>query len=286
MKPRIVEFLNQYFHSGIFSYLIPDPAIVYSIMLGAGAIMFVKRCGWNSLNKFHAAGIVIWASVSALIGARLFYLVQNIGYTLSHPGILIEINGATVSFGVYLGGVLGAFLYCRYYKLMPWKYMDTAVSVLGIGPLIGRMACFLNGDDYGSLSNLPWAVRFPHGSYPFLHHVEKGWIDAAGYLSLPVHPVQLYGCLKGLVMLILFTVLWRRNIFKPGVLFFLFFMTYSVFRFVLEFFRGDEDRGWVGSLSTGQFMSVIIFFTAGLFIIFKYKLKIRNEIAVEIPASD
>jgi phosphatidylglycerol---prolipoprotein diacylglyceryl transferase len=286
MKPRIVEFLNQYFHSGIFSYLIPDPSVVYSVMLGVGAIIFIKRCGRLSLDKFHAAGFAIWASVSALIGARLFYLIQNIGYTLSHPGILLEINGATVSFGVYLGGMLGALLYCRYNKLSPWNYLDTAASVLGIGPLIGRMACFLNGDDYGTLSNLPWAVRFPHGSYPFIHHVENGWIDAVSDLSLPVHPVQLYGCLKGLVLLILFTVLWRKNIFKPGVLFFLFCMAYSLFRFILEFFRGDDDRGWVGSLSTGQFMSILIFCAAALFILFKYKLKITNEFAVEISPSD
>ena len=278
MKPRIVDFLNQYFHSGIFSFLIPDPAVVYSIMLGAGAFLFIKRCGKISLSRYHASGIAIWASVAALLGARIFYLIQNIGYTLSHPSILFEINGATVSFGVYTGGMLGAFLYCRYFNLNPWNYMDTAVSVLGIGPLIGRMSCFLNGDDYGTLSHLPWAVRFPHGSYPFISQVQNGWLDPAQDLSLPVHPVQLYGCLKGMILLIVFSVLWRKRLFRPGVLFFLFFMAYSVCRFILEYFRGDDERGWVGSLSTGQFMSVVLFSTAALCILLIYRLKFLNRV--------
>jgi phosphatidylglycerol:prolipoprotein diacylglycerol transferase len=139
-----------------------------------------------------------------------------------------------------------------------WKYLDVAASVLGIGPMIGRMACFLNGDDYGKLSHVPWAVHFPHGSYPFLDHVSKGLISPLEDWSLAVHPVQLYGCLKGLLLFLLFSYLWKKDVFKPGVLFFLFWIVYAMARFTLEFFRGDEDRGWVGPLSTGQFMSLTL----------------------------
>ena len=276
MRPRIIDFLNQWFHTGIFNYLIPDSAVVYAVMVGVGAILFLKRCKKISLNTYHASGIAIWASVAGLVGARVFYLVQNFGYTLEHPETVFEINGATVSFGVYLGGIAGVILYSRLYKVVPWKYLDVGVSVLGLGPMIGRIACFLNGDDYGTVSTIPWAVRFPHGSYPFIDHVERGWITPMDDLSLPVHPVQLYGCLKGLALFILFSVLWKKNLFKPGVLFFLFWMCYSCFRFILEFFRGDMDRGWVGALSTGQFMSVMIFGASLVCISFLYGWKIKH----------
>ena len=136
MRSRLIDLLNNYFHSDIFRYLIPDPSIVYAIMLGVGALVFIKRCNKVSLSKFHASGMVIWASVAALLGARIFFLIQNIGYTFQHPGILFEINGATVSFGAYLGGILGLFLYSKYYRLASWNYLDTLASVLGIGPLI------------------------------------------------------------------------------------------------------------------------------------------------------
>jgi phosphatidylglycerol:prolipoprotein diacylglycerol transferase len=277
MRPRITVFLNQWFHTGIFNYLIPDSAVVYAVMLGVGAILFLKRCKKISLNIYHASGMAMWASVAALIGARVFYLVQNFGYTLEHPETVFEINGATVSFGVYLGGVAGVILYSQLYKVVPWKYLDVGVSVLGLGPMIGRIACFLNGDDYGTVSTVPWAVRFPHGSYPFIEHVKRGWINPMDDLSLRVHPVQLYGCLKGLALFILFSVLWKKNLFKPGVLFFLFWMCYSCCRFILEFFRGDMDRGWVGILSTGQFMSVTIFGASLVCISFLYRWKIKND---------
>ena len=163
---------------------------------------FLKRCKKISLNTYHASGIAIWASVAGLIGARVFYLVQNFGYTLKHPETVFEINGATVSFGVYLGGIAGVILYSRLYKVVPWKYLDVGVSVLGLGPMIGRIACFLNGDDYGTVSTVPWAGPFRHGSYPFIDHVERGWITPMDDLSLPVHPVQLYGCVKGLALFV------------------------------------------------------------------------------------
>jgi phosphatidylglycerol:prolipoprotein diacylglycerol transferase len=277
MRPRIVDFLNQWFDTGIFNYLIPDSAVVYAVTVGVGAILFLKRCKNISLNSCHASGIAICASVGGFIGARVFYLVQHLSYTLEHPATVFKINGPTVSFGVYLGGIAGVILYSRLYKVVTWKYLDVGVSVLGLGPMIGRIACFLNGDDYGTVSTVPWAVRFPHGSYPFIDHVERGWITPMDNLSLSVHPVQLYGCLKGLALFILFSVLWKKNLFKPGVLFFLFWMCYSCFRFILEFFRGDMDRGWVGTLSTGQFMSVTIFGASLVCIWFLYGWKIKND---------
>ncbi|MES2731342.1 MAG: prolipoprotein diacylglyceryl transferase family protein [Bacteroidota bacterium] len=284
MRIRIIDFFDQYFHVNFFNYLIPEPAIVYAIMLGAVAWLFIKRCGESKLSKYHASGIAIWTTVAALIGARLFYLIQNLGYVIEHPAILLEINGATVSFGVYLGGMLGFFLYTKMYKISPFHYLDVVASVLGLGPMLGRLACFLNGDDFGTLSHVPWAVQFPHGSYPFVNHVQHGWLNPMADLSLAVHPVQLYGSLKGLFLLVLFTWLWKKRMFKPGVLFLLFWMVYPLCRFLLEFFRGDEDRGWVGALSTGQFMSVCLFLVGlFLFLWLGFKQKVPMSFAVAYP---
>jgi phosphatidylglycerol:prolipoprotein diacylglycerol transferase len=275
MRPRIIDYLNHISGSGIFGYLIPDPAVIYAITLGLGLLLFIRRCNSRELEFRHSSGMALWAVLSGMIGARLFFLIQNIGMVIENPSILYEINGATVSFGAYLGGIAGFTGYCIVRKIPPWNYLDTAASALGIGPMIGRLACFLNGDDYGTLSNVAWAVRYPHGSYPFMDQVASGKLDPMSDLSLPVHPVQLYCCIKGLLLLVLFTYLWNKQLFRPGVLFFLFFMSYSVCRFFLEFFRGDEDRGWVGPISTGQFMSLIIILisVAGIILIGRKKYK-------------
>lgn len=282
MRPRLIEYFNHLFHTSSFSYLIPDPAVVYAIMLGLGIIVLLKRCKSSGLDIYHASGITLWGSVAALLGARIFYLLQNISYTVHHPEILAELNGATVSFGVYLGGIVGIVLYGAVHRISLWKYLDVIASVLGIGPMVGRFACFLNGCDYGTLSNLPWAVQYPKGSFAFYDHLYKGLISSADVLSLPVHPVQLYCLLKGIILFITFSVLWKKNLFKPGVLFFLFWISYAVLRFIIEFFRGDENRGWVGNLSTGQFMSCAIFMISLGFIAVKYKWKIRNEVLIAI----
>lgn len=277
MRPRLVEYLNHYFDTHLFGYIIPDPAFVYAIMLGLGIIIFIRRCDKINLDRQHSTGLVLWASVAALLGARIFYLLQHIGSVISNPSVLLEINGATVSFGVYLGGVFGLYLYHRFYKIDISRYLDTIASVLGIGPMIGRMACFLNGDDYGKLSNLHWSVRYPHGSFPFLDQVAKGLINPMDDLSMPVHPVQLYGCLKGVVLFVVFSYLWKKNYFKPGVLFCLFWPCYAVMRFILEYFRGDMNRGFVGAFSTGQIMSLLICCASLIYITIKYKGKIKKE---------
>jgi len=259
VRPRIVELLNRCFGYDVFQYIVPDPAVVYAVMLGSGILLFIRRCRRSGLSLEHATGMALWAALAALAGARIFYLVQHLGFTLAHPSVLLEINGATVSFGVYMGGVLGAVLYARAKHVVALPlYLDVLASVLGLGPMMGRWACFLNGDDYGKISNVPWAVRFPHGSYPFLDHVRRGLISPMADLSLPVHPVQLYLSLKGLVLFVVFSFLWRKRYFKPGALFLLFWICYAGARFVLEYFRGDHDRGWIGAWSTGQVCSAVI----------------------------
>ena len=277
MRPRLIEYFNSMFHTDIFGYIIPDPAVVYAIMLGLGIIILLKRCKSAFLDTDHAAGLIIWGSVAALLGSRIFFLIQDIGYTYHHPEMLLELNGATVSFGAYLGGISGIILYGVFHHIILWRYLDATASVLGIGPMIGRMACFLNGDDYGTLSNLPWAVQFPKGSYPYYDHLYQGLINSSAMFSLPVHPVQLYASLKGLLLFVLFSILWKKDLFKPGVLFFLFWMSYATCRFGLEFFRGDENRGWIGHLSTGQFMSCLIFLASSGCIYLRYKWRIRND---------
>jgi len=280
VRPRLIEVLNRHFHSDIFQFLVPDPAVVYAVMLGLGILIFVRRCERSGLSWDHATGAALWASLAAVVGARLFYLVQHLGYAVSHPSTFLEINGATVSFGVYIGAVLGAVIYARVRRIAPLPYLDVFASVLGIGPMIGRWACFLNGDDYGMVSDVPWAVRFPHGSYPFLDHVRRGWISPMVDLSMPVQPVQLYLSLKGLVLLVVFSFLWKMKYFKPGALFLLFWISYSCARFGLEFFRGDEDRGWIGAWSTGQVCSVLIAAASIAGIVVFYKGRIRTEAPV------
>lgn len=265
MRQRIVSFLNERFHTHVFEFVVPGTLFVYLMMAVAMCYLFSRRCRERSLPIRHKIGILSLVIFVGLVGGHLFFVLQNISYMIRHPAVIFDLTGDSVSFGVYSSGTLAVLIYTRYARIALAPLLDTIASVIGMGPFIGRMACFLNGDDYGSLSSLPWAVRYPSGSYPFSEQLSKGLTPASASLSLPIHPVQLYESFIGLVLFILFSVLWTKNIFKPGILFLFFWMAYALSRFVLEIFRGD-DRGFVGPLSIGQYCCVLIFSFACIFL--------------------
>jgi len=274
MRPRIVDFLNDLFNTRLFAFIVPDAAVVYALMFTIFILVYMKRCKTDGLDRYHASGIAIFCAIGAILGSRLFFIIQNFGMMMENPQMLWEINGGLVSFGAYFGGIAGILLYGKLYFITLWPYADVIASVAGLGPFIGRWSCFLNGDDYGKLCSIPWGVRYPNESFPFLDQVNKGMIDPFQDLSLPLHPVQLYESLAGLFLFILFTWLWKKKYFKPGVLSILFWVGYAALRFLVEFYRGDPNRGFVGNYSTGQFMSslILILCIAAFAFLFRFNL--------------
>ncbi len=267
MRPRIVEALHAWFGTELFGWIVPDPAFVYALAITVVGVVFVRRTATEGLARVHALGAAIWAIVGGLIGARLFFLTQHFDLLLSRPAIIFDLNGGTVSWGAYVGGTFAFVLYLRRSRQSVLRFLDVLASCLGLGPFIARWACFLNGDDYGTLATVPWAVSFPHGSYPFAAQVQAGLLDPLAELSLPIHPVQMYLSLKGLVLFGVCTMLWKRRL-PAGVLFALYWMMFGAARFAIEFFRGDVSRGFVGVFSVGQVMSLGIIVAAGVMLAF------------------
>jgi len=268
MRARIVESLNGSFGGDLFTWLVPDPAFLYALAIGVLLWVFVTRAKSEELSRYHALGAAIWGTIGGLLGARIFFLLQNVSFLIAKPSIVFELNGSTVSWGAYIGGVIGFALYLRRNHQPLLRYADVLASCLGLGPFIARWACFLNGDDYGTRSNVAWAVSFPHGSYPFAEQANAGFIDPMTNLSLPVHPVQLYLSLKGLLLFVICTYIFRRYRLPQGSLFCLYWLLFACMRFFLEFFRGDVSRGFVGPLSVGQVMSIAIFVVSALASVF------------------
>lgn len=280
MRPRIVDALNLWSGTSLFSWLVPDPAFLYALAIGSVLWVFVRRATGNGLAAYHALGGAIWAIAAGMIGARAFFVLQHFQLFVAQPSLLLDLNGATVSWGAYLGGATAFFLYLSRATQAPFRYADILATCLGLGVLFGRIACFLNGDDYGTLSDLPWAVAFPHGSYPFADQANAGLINPMADLSLPVHPVQLYLALNGLLLFLVFSYVCRH--FRPpdGVLFFMFWATFSFTRFLLEFFRGDASRGFVGPFSVGQAMCAVIFCVSVMCLTLRFRMD-RNSSGVQ-----
>ena len=218
----------------------------------------LKRLGHD--DKL-AADIVFWAAFGGVLGSKLYYLLENLNRVIQDPiGMIFSGSGL-----VFLGGLmLGTFavtLVLRKNKF-PWlEFADIAAPVLMLGYGIGRLGCFLVGDDYGIPTNLPWALSFPNGLPPTTTEVFSlyyPWIDISKYAPgiLSVHPTQLY---ESLIAGCIFIFLWKKrlNIQLPGSLFFLYLILAGIERFLIEFLRTNE-KYLLNLFSGAQVISIIM----------------------------
>ena len=180
--------------------------------------------------------------VGLLLGARLGYVIfYNAAYYLDNPLEIFSIWQGGMSFhGGFIGVLLGGLLFCKRYRVDYWLIADLVVVTVPIGLGLGRLGNFINGELYGRVTNVPWAMIFPGE-------------------SLPRHPSQLYEfLLEGVV---LFIILWSmKGKVKSGQLIALFLVFYGIFRIVAEFFREpDPQIGYImGVITMGQILSCLM----------------------------
>lgn len=203
--------------------------------------------GADLLKLFVGIFITSW------IGAKVFFLLFSSQHKIDQYlyADYFWLGGGFVFYGGLLFGLAFYLVYSVYFKKFDFKKSYLLVPGLVFGHAIGRVGCFLTGCCYGSQCDLPWKV-FIDGEYR--------------------HPVQLYEA-SALFCLGYFTLKWMKN--KKENLYVLanYLLYYSIIRFIIEFFRGDEIRGiyWL-SLSTSQFISVG-FFIIGLTLSRRRRLK-------------
>jgi phosphatidylglycerol---prolipoprotein diacylglyceryl transferase len=184
--------------------------------------------------------MVFAALIGGLVGSRLDYVLQNwdkvsgdlLGNIVSGSGL--------VWFGGLVGGAIGVILWARWRGFLGWQLFDTAAVPLAVGYAVGRIGCQLSGDgDYGTSSDLPWAMSYPDGTVPTTDEV---------------HPTPVY---ETLAMGLAGVVLWRlRDRFAPGVLFGLYLMIAGVERFLVEFIRRNDEV--VAGLTQPQLIGLVL----------------------------
>lgn len=206
--------------------------------------------------------IFILALIGAILGAKLLFIFENIPFKdfISNPfKYLLERGGFT-----FYGGFLLAFfliwLYLILTKYPILKVGDALSPSLAIGYAIGRIGCFLVGDDYGKPSNLPWAIAFPKGSPPTYIGTLKEYfpflkIEGHPNELIRVHPTQLY---EVFIMAIVFIVLFSlRKRLKEGKVFALYLILASLERFFVEFLR-LTTRSFIPFLTVAQIIALFL----------------------------
>jgi phosphatidylglycerol---prolipoprotein diacylglyceryl transferase len=264
--------------------------------LGAFYLMkWLARKGYGSLREDQVADFVFYAALfGVLIGGRLGYVLFYRPSMLTEDplGILRVWDGGMASHGGILGVVIFSAIYARRHRISWSGIGDNLVAVAPIGLFFGRIANFINGELYGRISTLPWAIQFPtelvdHPNEaatvidqtskidPALDSVDKIIAAArhseqvrdilAGVLT-PRYPSQLYEAFLEGILLFTCLILIRLKFKKPdGVTTGCFFLLYPVMRIVGEFFR-EPDAPLTGPFTRGQFLSLFMFAVGAAFL--------------------
>jgi phosphatidylglycerol:prolipoprotein diacylglycerol transferase len=208
----------------------------------------MKRKGMPSQLIYDLA---LYLLIGGLVVGRLVFVAFNLGFYLKNPlQILMFQNGGLAIHGSLLGGLAAGYLFSRGRKLSLGRLADAVAPALILGQAIGRIGCFLNGDSYGKITSMPWAVNFP---------------GLEGFR----HPTQLY---EAGLNFVVFAVLWslRKKEKFDGYLFLLYLVLYSIVRFVVEIFR--ESQILVSPLTVAQVASLAIIGGAVLIIMRKARV--------------
>lgn len=229
------------------------PAFFFMIMLGTLVATFFAA---HMAKKENANPVVILdfgiiAVIASVLGARIFHiLVENPSYYWEHPiRIFYFWQGGFVSIGAFLGSAISWIVYMKVRKLDVWRYLDLAVTGVPLIKFFVRLGCLLVGCCYGKPTDF------------FIHLVFTDPSSTAGYYvpGEKLHATQIYSMINALIMWGVILYVYKHKKFHGQVLC-AFLMYYGVSRFLIEFLRGDTDRGmWLnGMLSTGQ---ITMFFT-------------------------
>ena len=231
------------------------PVYSYGVLLAAayliGLQLGVVRARKAGVDPARVMDLGIYLIIAALVGAKLMLIAVDWEYFRSQPRELLSLVRAG---GVFYGGLIAAVAVglwlVRRYKLPVWTTADLMAPGIALGHVVGRFGCLMAGCCYGRPTDVSWAITFTD---PLAAQ------NVGTPLGIPLHPTQLYDA--GAELIILGLLLFTERKAKPfaGRTFWLYLLLYAISRFIIEFYRGDPNRGTVfGALSTSQFVSLLL----------------------------
>jgi phosphatidylglycerol:prolipoprotein diacylglycerol transferase len=220
-------------------------AYITGILLGWQYAVYLLKRPPYIMERAVLDDFIVWVTVGIIIGGRLGYvLFYKPGYYAQHPLEVLYLWHGGMSFHGGMLGVVGAIvLFARQRDVSMFALGDIVTAVAPIGLFFGRIANFINGELFGRVSDVPWAMVFPHGG------------------PEPRHPSQLYqATLEGIVLFCVLAILAHRTDLRqrPGLISGAFLCGYGVARIIGELFREpDAHLGFIaGPITMGQLLSV------------------------------
>lgn len=269
----------------IFGMNIPMYGISALVGLIFGAVLIIltirKR---KDYSKIHIVNIPIFAAIGAFVGAHIVYFITRLDFFVkamqqadkvfasweNFSYVMSEVFGGMVFYGGLLGAILAAFIYCKAAKTDFSLYADIFAPAIPLFHAFGRVGCVFAGCCYGIESS--WGLTY--------HQEIDGIEHAVTRLPLPLIEA---GC--NLAIMAVLLILSSKKL-KKGSLLAIYFICYSVVRFIDEFFRGDEIRGKIFGLSTSQWISFIVLALGIFMMLNRYVLKNKDRFGYRVPTGE
>lgn len=271
MHPLFLRIGNfQFFghHVGEFGIGTYGVMLALGLLAGMGAVLY--RARREGVPSQLVLDLVFYAVLGGIVGGRLAYVIVYFPSFLADPlGVLFSRSGF-----VFLGSIAGSIPFVGWIiwrkRLAFWRLADVLVTGVPLGHAFGRIGCLMAGCCFGQPvpAGSAWSwlgIHFPPGidvgnetlgGQAYSEQLAQGLIPQSAACSLAVWPTQLLESVGNVLIFLTLLWAWRRRRFA-GQIFLVYLTLYSVVRFLLEFLRGDTDRGFLGPLSTSQVIGLV-----------------------------
>jgi len=259
------------------------PLFGYGLMLCIGfmtaTFLASRRAKTVGLNPDVIWDLMMWLMIPGVIGARIIYLLQNGGRVYAGKSGVEALqatialwDGGIVFYGGIIGGVIGLLIFCRRNQIRPLQLGDVIMPSLFVGLGFGRIGCFLYGCCFGGACTLPWAVQFPPDSMTYSVLSQRGaeFLTPDKTATIALHPTQIYSSILAFLLAGFLMWFFKRRPFEGAVLS-LGWILYPINRFALEVIRDDEPGRMGTGLTFSQLMSIVLFVSGCLLMLWLQK---------------
>ncbi len=229
----------------------------------SGVVLFLALVGREGLPVWTGVDLILWMLPSALIGAKLLFIVTNWDEFVMQPS---PTAGGWSFQGALLGALALALFLFRRRRLDAWRWLDTAAPSLALVAAVGRIGCLMAGCCYGSPTSLPWGVVFTKST--------------VAPLNTPLHPTQVYYLIANLAICVTLLARRRTAAFR-GELILLFVLLYTTSRSIIDPFRGGVEKTYLwGTVTAYQIITITaIIVVALLYLRMRERNKTEDRIA-------
>jgi phosphatidylglycerol---prolipoprotein diacylglyceryl transferase len=238
--------------------------LMYIVGIVVGLLIAWPYAKSKGIANSQMETIVLYTVPAGFVGARLYYVLQQpLRPFIEEPWRIFAVwEGGMAFYGAIFAVVLTIIILTWRMKMPVWKILDTAVIFAAVGQFFGRIGNIINGDVIGYPTTLPWGFIYKNPNSFAPRH------------DIAYQPAAVY---EALINIFLFSVLWwLRNKVKPGILFFIYIIGYSISQIIVFFWR-DNEVLFLGLKQAQITAMAVILATLILFIFYSRRRPLQQQ---------